>query len=104
LTPNDDRNLILISVLPELEGNSDWVEINVDSIEKDIVTPSHLIKLFRLHTFTGLDETHSTKTKYFDEYQIIKKLTPNIMSLSIAYCIFLLSETDLLCFRTYMER
>lgn len=72
--PNTDLNLILLSVLPDLDGNSDWTEINIDTVKNNIITSGHLRNLFNLSTFSEFDKTYGAKTKYFDEYQIIKKI------------------------------
>ena len=71
--PHTDCNLVLLSVLPDLETNSDWTEINIDSLKSDIITDSNLKRLFNLNTFSEFDQKYGAKTKYFDEYQVIKK-------------------------------
>jgi len=74
LTSNTDLNLILLSVLPDLTGNNDWIEIDIDSIKNNIIVPSYLKRLFNLNTLSEFDKTYGAKTKYFDEYQIIQKI------------------------------
>jgi len=71
--PHVDCNLVLLSVLPDLETNSNWTEINIDSVKSDIITDSNLKRLFNLNTFSEFDQKYGAKTKYFDEYQVIKK-------------------------------
>lgn len=67
-------DIVLFSVLPDLSGNSDWIEINMDSIKSNIITHSNLKRLLSLNTFSEYDQKYGAKTKYFDEYQIIKKM------------------------------
>src|SRR5690606_38906967 len=35
---NEELNLVLFSVLPDLEGSEDWQEISVDSMQNNIVS------------------------------------------------------------------
>jgi len=74
INANTQLNIILIAVLPDLLGSADWKEINLDTIKDDIITTSVLNRLFRINTLSGLDDPYGPKTKYFDEYQIIRKI------------------------------
>ncbi|MEN5436510.1 hypothetical protein ABE545_22965 [Sphingobacterium faecium] len=71
--PNIDFNIVLLSVLHDLTSNSDWTEINIDSVSNDLITHSHLKRLFSLNTYSEFNKQYGDKNKYFDEYQIIKK-------------------------------
>ncbi len=74
LDQHKDLNLILIAVLPDLEGNRDWTEIHLDSIKNDTIPHQYLKRLFGANTYADFDKTYGVKTKYFDEYQIIRKI------------------------------
>ncbi|WP_400263063.1 hypothetical protein ACFX5U_08340 [Sphingobacterium sp. SG20118] len=66
-------DIVLLSVLPDLSGNSDWIEIDMDSIKNNIITHWDLKRLFSLNTFSEFDQKYGAETKYFNEYQVIKK-------------------------------
>jgi len=74
LNQHKDLNLILIAVLPDLEGSRDWIEISPDSVKNDTIPYQYLRRLFRSNTYSDFDKTYGAKTKYFDEYQIIRKI------------------------------
>ena len=74
LNQQKDLNLILIAVLPDLEGNRDWTEIQLDSIKNDTIPHQYLKRLLGANTYADFDKTYGAKTKYFDEYQIIRKI------------------------------
>jgi hypothetical protein len=69
-----DLDIVLFSVLPDLSDKSDWIEIKMDSIKSNIITHSNLIRLLSLNTFSDYEQQYRAKNKYFDEYQVIKKI------------------------------
>lgn len=66
-------NIVLFSVLPDLSGSSDWMEIALDSVKNNLIKDADLHTLFSLNTFSEFDQKYGAETKYFNEYQIIKK-------------------------------
>ena len=67
-------NIVLFSVLPDLLGSSDWMEIALDSVKNNLIKDADLHTLFSLNTFSEFDQKYGAETKYFNEYQIIKKI------------------------------
>lgn len=51
-------DVVLLSVLPDLSGNSDWIEIDIDSIKNNMITHSDLKKLFLQNTFSYFDQKY----------------------------------------------
>jgi len=74
LDQHKDLNLILIAVLPDLVGDSDWKEIHLDSVKNDTIPHQYLKRLLRYNTYEDFERAYGAKTKYFDEYQIIRKI------------------------------
>ena len=67
-----EKNLILFSVLPNLEGSSDnWKEISLDSIQSKLLSIGKLKNLFQRNTMSIFSEKYGEKTKYFNEYKIV---------------------------------
>ncbi|WP_333578143.1 hypothetical protein [Sphingobacterium sp.] len=66
-----DQNLILFSVLPDLEGKETWKEIALDSIQKSIIKFGTLNNLFESHTYSLFFNKYGSKTKFLNEYKII---------------------------------
>lgn len=74
LDQQKDLNLILIAVLPDLEGTRNWTEIQLDSVKNDTIQHQYLKRLLRYNTYDDFERAYGAKTKYFDEYQIIRKI------------------------------
>lgn len=70
----DNPNLILFSSLPDLNGNSDWIEVSLDTIKNDLVTTDQLIHVFNENIISMSNEKNKSVTKYFNSYKpIVKK-------------------------------
>ncbi|MDM1295907.1 hypothetical protein HX021_16575 [Sphingobacterium sp. N143] len=65
--------LILFSVLPDLDGNEDWKEINLDSIKDKMIDLRYLRHLFSANTQDLPDQILRNETKYLNDYQVIVK-------------------------------
>lgn len=70
---NDEQNLVLFSVLPDLAGDENWQEISVDSMQNNIVSFSDLKKLLEEHTMTRFDRQYGERTKFFNTYKLVLK-------------------------------
>ncbi|EFK56032.1 hypothetical protein ACFU8T_04665 [Sphingobacterium spiritivorum] len=71
---DSEKNLILFSVLPNLEGGSDnWKEISLDTIQSKLLPIGKLKNLFQRNTMSIFSEKYGEKTKYFNEYKIVIK-------------------------------
>ena len=68
-----DQNLILFSVLPNLEGGPTWKEVSLDSIQKAIIPFGTLNSLFEAHTNSLFFEKYDWETKFWNDYEIILK-------------------------------
>ncbi|WP_223583031.1 hypothetical protein [Sphingobacterium sp. GVS05A] len=68
-----DQNLILFSVLPNVEGGLTWKEVAMDSIQKSIIPFGSLNRLFEAHTYSLFFEKYDGKTKFLNDYKIIVK-------------------------------
>lgn len=77
LDQQKDLNLILIAVLPDLEGTRNWTEIQLDSVKNDTIQHQYLKRLLRYNTYDDFERAYGAKTKYFDEYQLSGKLATN---------------------------
>lgn len=70
---NDEQNLVLFSVLPDLEEGEDWQEISADSMQNNIVSFSGLKKLLEEHTMMRFDKRYGEQTKFFNTYKLVLK-------------------------------
>ncbi len=73
LAEKKDYNLILFSILPDLQDRGDWQEVVLDSIQKNIVSLGFLKQLFELNTMSIFDKKYGEKNMYFNEYKIVQK-------------------------------
>ncbi|WP_313261985.1 hypothetical protein [Sphingobacterium sp.] len=76
-----DKDLILFSVLPDFKSNSNWEQIDLDSIKVGMINFSELKRILMKSTFQIFNGKYPDKTKFFNEYKVIvyrdgKYLTP----------------------------
>jgi len=65
--------IFLFSVLPDLENNSDWKEISLDSVKDKMIHLDYLNSLFIANTMGVPEQIQRDVTKYFNDYQVIVK-------------------------------
>ncbi len=66
---SDGQNLILFSVLPDLETGQDWIETPFDQLQDSLIRFGHMQKLFEANTWSRFDKVYGEQTKYLNIYK-----------------------------------
>jgi len=69
----NDHNIILFSVLPNLDGGSSWEEITQNNMEGAIIDFNELIKIYYKHTFGYYNMTYGETIKFWNDYKVVIK-------------------------------
>lgn len=68
-----DYNIMLFSILPDLDGSEDWYEINPDTVRSSMINFKDLEELHKKNTLSYFNTTVKQTTKYFNAYKLIIK-------------------------------
>ncbi|WP_343557181.1 hypothetical protein [Sphingobacterium sp.] len=68
-----DYNIMLFSILPDLDGSEDWYEINLDTVRSSMINFKNLEELHKKNTLSYFNTTVKQTTKYFNDYKLIIK-------------------------------
>ncbi len=68
-----DYNIMLFSILPDLDGSEDWYEINLDTVRSSMINFKDLGELHKKNTLSYFNTIVKEKTKFFNAYKLIIK-------------------------------
>ena len=68
-----EENLVLFSVLPDLEGKEMWKEVSLDTLQTSILPFGKIRRLFEYNSMSNFVEKYGDTTKYLNDYKIIVK-------------------------------
>ena len=68
-----DYNIMLFSILPDLDGSEDWYEINLDTVQSSMINFKNLEELHKKNTLSHFNNVVKQTTKYFNDYKVIVK-------------------------------